>query len=119
MQRSLGLPGLRAFLLVASTSTAALTRAPTRGPELVHEVDADVVGEVDVTARAANVAGDTIWIADWSFDAAGGGCDDSGWQKIDLRIVSDGSNYWSIDTSHGGQGYISGNAAELDKHDLC
>src|SRR5262249_3687829 len=39
----------------------------------------------------ALAAGDTVWIADWSFEDASG-CTSAGWTKQDLRILNDGSN---------------------------
>ncbi len=68
--------------------------------------------------RAGNVAQDTIWIADWSFDPA---CTSTGWVKYDARILNDGSNYWGLtsDFAGAGGGTITGRAAVLRKHDLC
>ena len=68
--------------------------------------------------RPSIATGDTIWIADWSFDAPNGTCDDNGWTRYDNRILNDGSNYWSIKTNYAGIGGITDHAAALAKHDL-
>jgi hypothetical protein len=86
-------------------------------PAETGEIDA--VGDVDGTLPLpSKVQGDTMWIADWTFDA-GDNCDDTGWVKIDNRICNDGSNYWHIGAGFDGQGGITGQAAILSKHDLC
>jgi hypothetical protein len=108
-----------ALILVAG---AALAKPlPTRqefapGEALENGLVGEVDGRYPLPAKAAE---DTVWIADWSFDAANGGCDDTGWTKIDNRILNDGSNYWHIDTTFNGTNGIVDNAAILSKHDLC
>ena len=64
-------------------------------------------------------AQDTTWIADWTFDAPGGGCDASGWTAIDHTVRNDGSNDWSVGPDYDGQGFVSGNAAILRRQDPC
>jgi hypothetical protein len=34
-------------------------------------------------------------------------------------VRNDGSNSWSVDPDYAGQGYVTGNAAILRRHDLC
>lgn len=65
--------------------------------------------------HASKAFNDTVWIADWTFDASGGGCTEAGWVHRDLRILNDGTNYWSVQTGYGDGSH----AAVLRKHDLC
>jgi len=79
--------------------------------------DPDALPEISTTPAAGKMLGDTIWIADWSFDAADGSCDGTGWVKYDNRILNDGSNYWQVTTDYAPP--LTGFAAALRKHDLC
>src|SRR5437867_7490711 len=89
---------LCALLLVGSAALAKPVARPPQELTTYDPGDADVVGGGDgvapVLGKAA--ANDTIWIADWSFDAAGGACTSAGWFQYDNRILNDGSNYWSV-----------------------
>ena len=100
MRRILGATSglLCLLMLIAGLAVATPTSIPQEvSPEDIGEVDA--VGIVDGTqSLPAKALQDTIWIADWTFDAPDGSCDDTGWTKIDNRILNDGSNYWYIDT---------------------
>ena len=67
----------------------------------------------------AGAFGDTIWIADWTFET-GALCTSTGWTKFDNRILNHGENYWVVDNRFAGLGgVISNRAAILSKHDLC
>jgi hypothetical protein len=96
--------------------------APAERPQIVAEdVDDAVIGPSTSPAVSTSIA-DTVWIADWTFDAPGGGCTDAGWVKWDNRVlnVHDDSQFWHVDNRfHGQGGVISGRAATLSKHDLC
>jgi hypothetical protein len=74
--------------------------------------------ELGYKPAAATALQDTLWIADWTFDAPGGGCTETGWMHYDNRIRNDGSNYWTVNSAFAGSGGILGNAAVLRKHDL-
>ena len=125
-------------VIVLMTACAASAR-PGQVHELTTEdVDVDRVG--GMADRVSKAAGDTIWIADWSFDP---GCTNAfsdawstgeqvpGWFRRDDRVLSDGKIYWHVrdsfdgalvDTLAAGAGddvLISGNAAVLTHHDLC
>ena len=66
-----------------------------------------------------HLAEDTTWIADWTFDDLDGTCDTSGWTSVDHFVRNDGSNSWSVGPDYHGQGFVTGNAAILRRHDLC
>jgi hypothetical protein len=110
---SLSLAAAVAWILPA----VALAHSP-QNHELVVEDPGDrfLVGSRAQPAKTAT--SDTAWIADWSFDAAGGGCTDAGWTRYDNRILNDGSNYWTVDSRFDGTGPITGNAAVLSAHNL-
>ena len=65
------------------------------------------------------IAQDTTWIADWTFDAPNGECDPGGWTAVDHYVRNDGSNDWSVGPGYDGQGFVTGNAAILRRHDPC
>jgi len=71
--------------------------------------------DADGIPRAGKVLQDTIWIANWSFEA----CSSTGWTTYDGRILNNGSNFWGLSTDYAGQGSIANRAAVLRKHDLC
>jgi hypothetical protein len=124
-----------AYLLVSAPLAFA---RPVQVHELTTDDDVDRVGGAAV--RVSKAVGDTIWIADWSFDP---GCTNAfsdawtageqvpGWLRSDNRILSDGNVYWHVrdsfagalvDTLGAGAGddaFITGNAAVLTHHDLC
>jgi hypothetical protein len=81
--------------------------------------DIDAIGNGQQPGAAGKVLSDTVWIADWTFDAAGGACTDAGWVKYDNRVLYDGSNYWVVDNRFNGVGGITGKAAILSRHNLC
>ena len=92
-----------ALLLLRAQRVARPTAVPQRSsPDDIGE--SALVGDVDGTQPQCprRRSSDTIWIADWTFDAPDGGCDDTGWTKIDNRILNDGSNYWRIGTEFDG-----------------
>ncbi len=79
----------------------------------IPDIEVDVVGDVDGTHPAPQkVLQDTVWIADWTFDATFP-CDDSGWMRVDNRILNDGVVHWRVTGAFTGTGGISGNAATL------
>jgi hypothetical protein len=79
----------------------------------------DVVPDDDGTAPVASKAlQDTIWIADWSFDA-GSPCNSTGWVNYDNRIQNNGTNYWCISAAYDTTATLVGNAARLATHDVC
>lgn len=82
------------------------------------QVPLEAVTAAEASQRPRIATGDTVWIADWTFDLSEGACNDSGWLKFDNRILHDGSNYWVIDNRFDGTGGITGKAAILSKHDL-
>ena len=104
--------------LLAALAFAAQAAPAHQEPPTVTEIET-------LESTSAPVAGkvlqDTIWIADWTFDAADGSCDDTGWVRYDARIVNDGTNYWGVTTDYAGAGggRIDNAAAALRKHDLC
>ena len=101
MSRSLGVPILAltgALLWAVATSAAPVSRTS----ELASEHSPDrVADDLAPWPAAAQVASDTSWIADWSFDATAGVCTDAGWVKYDPRPYNDGSNYWTIEPRFG------------------
>ena len=108
---------LACLLATARIALAVRSAEPLEQTPEVGEVDA--IGNPEAPRIAGKVLGDTVWIADWSFDAPGGACTDAGWVKYDDRILNDGSNYWSIDNRLSGTGGITGKAAILSRHNLC
>ena len=106
------------WLLIAAflQPAAPVTERPQFAPEAIPPDR--IGGDATTVEPAGKAALDTIWIADWSFDASGGGCADAGWVKVDGRIVNDGSNYWSINNTFSGTGGITGKAAVLSRHNL-
>ena len=104
---------LVAVLAFVAQASPAHREAPTVTP-----IEAS---ESTTTPVAGKVLQDTIWIADWTFDAADGSCDDTGWVRYDARIWNDGTNYWGVTTAYDGAGggRIDNAAAALRKHDLC
>ncbi len=100
-----------AHVALAVNSTAPLEYTPD-----VTEVDA--IGNPGMSPLAGKALGDTVWIADWTFDAPGGACTDAGWVKYDNYVRDSGSNYWSVDNRFDPM-CGSGKAAVLSKHDLC
>ena len=105
------------LVLVASAAAAEPNRE-------IHEftpIEAAADWNDATTPVAGKALQDTVWIADWSFDAPDGSCTSEGWVPHDNRILNDGSNYWSVNTGYAGagSGRITGNAAILKKHDLC
>lgn len=86
----------------------------------VSDPQADVVGDFDKAgARPRTAQVDTSWIATWTFDL-GSSCDDSGWQKLDLRNISEITPtglFWRVDGGYGGTGAIAGDAAVLGYQD--
>ncbi len=107
-----------AWCLLA-TARDALAVHPAEPLEHTPEVgEVDAIGDPEAPLTAAKVLGDTVWIADWTFDAPGGGCTDAGWVKHDNYVKNDGSTYWSVDNRFAATcGF--GKAAVLSKHDLC
>lgn len=108
------------FLLVTANAIVCAVYA-ARVPEPRYELASpperpDVVGEIH--SKASTVQADTVWIANWDFDA-GSRCDDTGWERHDLRAPNDGSLFWSVGSGFAGTGSFSGNAAILGRHDLC
>lgn len=109
-------------LCCASLLAPSLARPSDTRHELLRlETEVDIVGDVHGTNPLPRKAlHDTIWIADWTFDAAGGGCDDTGWTRIDNRILNDGTLYWEITADFDGTGAIEGQAAGLGyNEDIC
>ena len=102
------------LVLAANAAWAELSRER-------HEV-APIEEAADWNDATTPVAGkalqDTVWIADWNFDAPDGSCTSEGWLPHDNRILNDNSNYWQVTTDYAG-GVITNFAAVLRKHDLC
>jgi len=110
-----------AALCVAMLLTDAVAAKPAQQHLLVSETgEVDAVGDIDGTAPApSKVLGDTIWIADWTFDS-GALCTSAGWVTVDNHILNHGENYWAVDNRFDNLGsVITGRAAILSKHDLC
>src|SRR5262249_7872692 len=132
MNRSLGLPVLgrrvcrwlqhsdvcvsSAFLVI--TCVASAPAAPSRDRAewtgSATEAGGPVAGD-----GIAKALGDTVWIADWSFDAGAGTCTDAGWTKYDNHIQNDGSNFWQVGDDYSAMPDIMNRAAFLRRHDLC
>ena len=76
---------------------------PVRNELASPEGEIDIVGPVR-PGEASKALQDTVWIADWSFDAAGGGCIDAGWIKYDNRILNThvDSDFWHVDNRFDG-----------------
>ena len=109
-----------------SAGTALLAVLVSAAQAAPTSREAPTVTEIEtLESTSAPVAGkvlqDTIWIADWSFDAPDGSCNSDGWVVYDNRILNDGSNYWQVttDCAGGGGGTITGAAAALRRHGLC
>ena len=105
--------------IVAATSLSFACPTAARPASPAHElsetaVEIDVVGNVE-GAAAQKILQDTIWIASWSFDT-GTPCDDTGWIKVDNRILNDGAVYWHIESNFAGTGGIVGQAAAVGYH---
>ena len=99
-------------LLLAFTAASARPAGP-REEITIDDPVTDVVGDVEGRFEAPRKAlADTIWIANWTFDGPGG-CDGTGWEKVDNRIIHDGQIHWSVEGGFGGTGGIVGNAAVL------
>ncbi len=99
-------------LLLAFTTAAARPAGP-REDITVDDPVTDVVGDVEGRFGTPRKAlADTIWIATWTFDGPGG-CDDTGWEKVDNRIINDGQIHWNVEGGFGGTGGMVGNAAVL------
>ncbi len=120
--RTLAWRGSSAGALLAcllAPARVALAALPAEHAEYSPEIgEVDVIGSPQAPSTADKALGDTVWIADWTFDAPGGGCTDAGWVKYDNHILNDGSNYWTVDNRFAGTCGIS-KAAVLSKHDLC
>lgn len=110
---------------IALASLASLTLAfdtqaghvdPRGQVELVHPFEERYV--LLPAPGTAKAEADTIWFADWSFDAHDG-CDEMGWQSFDGRIRNNGSHHWQINDVYSGIGHIVGSAAVLTEHNRC
>jgi len=62
-----------AALCAAMLFTSIVAAKPAQQHHLVNETgEVDAVGDIDGTGPApSKVLGDTIWVADWTFDAGG------------------------------------------------
>ena len=109
MARSTGLP-VRAVaalvsgvVILASAEQASARPAPGSTAQMAAESlgDEGLVGSG--AASPSKVLQDTVWIADWSFDAPGGGCTDAGWVKWDNRIynIHDDAEFLHLDDRFG------------------
>src|SRR5262249_41703508 len=107
---------------------SAIGVQPVRDEISSPKTEIDAVGPF-VAQRASKALQDTVWIADWSFDGAGGSCTDAGWIKYDNRILNThvDAEFWHVDNRFDGltdgamipTQLIFNNAAILAKHDLC
>jgi hypothetical protein len=116
----------RGFLIAALVAwgsgfdASPAVAAPAPPAEIAAEsTDEDLVSRS--TPSVSKALQDTVWIAEWSFDAPGGGCTEAGWVKWDNRIlnVHEDSEFWHVDNRFDGFGPISGRAAILSHHNLC
>src|SRR5262249_38845017 len=94
---------IRLLTFLAAVFAAAVVRG---SPAVRHElaspdIEPNVVGPLQPVA--AKALEDTIWIADWSFDA-GANCADAGWIKYDNRILNThvDSDFWHVDNRFNG-----------------
>jgi hypothetical protein len=108
---------------VAQALLLAVFYSTTAARPVRHELtngfsNSDLVGhgQLRAGAQARKVQQDTIWIADWSFDS-GSVCDDSGWERVDNRILNDGEVFWQVNSAFSNVGGIAGNAAVLGTDD--
>jgi hypothetical protein len=120
MKRYLGISFVTfcSMILVAGLVAAKPAQNPV---ELMPVEDSEtyLVGDVEGNNPApAKALQDTIWIADWTFDA-GVVCTTTGWINYDFRILNDGLNYWVINNAFADTGGIDGDAIMLRNHDLC
>ena len=118
---------LCALLLLVHGAASAPIEPPLQFTD-VGEQAPDIAGDPGGSpALARKAAADTVWIADWSFDGAGG-CTSAGWTQYDYRILNGGGNQsglevdghpvWTISSVYSGQGGIVGNYANLGIHNL-
>jgi hypothetical protein len=114
--------GLVVFAFAGAPILLGAAVAMARPAVQVHEIAApeveqDLVGDVDGTQPASQKAlQDTVWIADWTFDA-GAACDETGWIHADNHILNDGSNDWHIETGFTTPAGIAGMSAAVGYHD--
>ena len=103
------------LLLVAAD---ALARPSGPRHEVVEpEIEVDLVGDVEGTDPAPQRAlSDTIWIADWNFDAGFVHCDETGWTHVDNRIRNDGTIYWHLETGFTTATGMAGNSFAVGHH---
>src|SRR5262249_29152214 len=123
---------IRRFAKIAPFASAGLGAVAWAVPPPPLEITCPQT-ELDVTGPqqpvAAKALGDTVWIADWSFDGADGACNSAGWVKYDNRILNThvDSDFWHVDNRFDGltdgavmpTQLIFNNAAILSRHDLC
>src|SRR5262249_15496283 len=119
---------IRLLTFLAAVLAAAVVRGspPVRHEFASPDIEPDVVGPLQPVA--AKALEDTIWIADWSFDA-GANCTDAGWVKYDNRILNThvDSDFWHVDNRFNGftdgamppNVLVHNKAAILSHHDLC
>src|SRR5262245_33294756 len=94
-----------AFILVATLVMGApVARGVPPRPFEINSPQDDL--DVTDTAQptAAKALGDTVWIADWSFDGAPGVCTSAGWIKYDNYILNThvDSDFWHVDNRFDG-----------------
>src|SRR5262245_1946504 len=99
------------LLVAGALVLAGVVIAPyvAKGAEPVRSEVASTETEIDAVGPFARQAAskalqDTVWIAGWSFDAAGGTCTDAGWIKYDNRILNThvDSEFWHVDNRFDG-----------------
>ncbi len=109
-----------AVVLLVSVYALTAPAAPVQDRLQFTSQPTEIDGPLARGAATGKALQDTVWIADWTFDAPGGGCTSADWIAYDNRVHSHGENYWVVDTRFDGQGgVIVGRAAVLAKHDLC
>src|SRR5262245_37998355 len=120
MTRSHGLLIAALAAIGWSFGSSLAMAVPTEGHRFAAEsTDEKLVSpSTPVVSKALQ---DTVWIADWTFDASGGGCTYTGWVAWDniLRNVHNDADFWHVDNRFAGIGGISGRAAILSHHNLC
>ncbi len=110
---------LALMALLGLVAANAVARPDQDRPQLVPD-EPEVDAPFARPPRQATVGHDTTWIADWTFDAPGGGCTPSGWTAYDFHFRNAGNNDWSTGSQYAGLGgVINNSAAILRHHDLC
>ena len=98
-----------------SAAIFLVTAAASAGPPIQDETPQPARPDIAAAGQippAPAAAADTLWFAEWTFDG-GSGCNGSGWQILDNRILNDGRIYWTVGSNYSGGSRITAKAAIL------